>query len=78
VALTELREGMVGSPLQSVIEVVTGGRGELGRHARVRGVSRDVHMDLAASTPELHFRFSFELEVLAMEKFVHLSLIYYV
>jgi hypothetical protein len=53
VALTELREGLVGRPLQGVVEVVAGGRGEPGRHARVRRVSRDVHVDLAASTPEL-------------------------
>jgi hypothetical protein len=53
VALTELREGLVGSPLHGVIEVVAGGRGEPGRHAWVRRVSRDVHVDLTASMPEL-------------------------
>jgi hypothetical protein len=53
VALIELREGLVGNPLQGVIEVVAGGRGEPGCHARVRRVGRDVHVDLAASTPEL-------------------------
>jgi hypothetical protein len=53
VALTELREGLVGSPLQSVIEIVTSSCGEPGHHAWVRGVSQDVHVDLAASTPEL-------------------------
>jgi hypothetical protein len=47
VALTELHEGLVGSPLQGVVEVIAGGRGELGR------VSRDVHVDLVASTLEL-------------------------
>jgi hypothetical protein len=34
VALKEHREGLVGSPLQGVIEVVAGGRGEPSRHAR--------------------------------------------
>jgi hypothetical protein len=53
VALTKLREGLVGIPLQSVIEVIARSRGEPSCHARVRGVSRDVHMDLTASTPEL-------------------------
>jgi hypothetical protein len=53
VALTKLREGLVGSPLQGDIEVVAGGRGEPGRHAWVRRVSWDVHVDLAASTPKL-------------------------
>jgi hypothetical protein len=53
VALIELREGLMGSPLQGVVEVVAGGRGEPGHHARVRRVSWDVHVDLAASTPEL-------------------------
>jgi hypothetical protein len=53
VALTELHEGQVGSPLQSVVKVVTPSRGEPGRHARVGGVSRDVHVDLVASTLEL-------------------------
>jgi hypothetical protein len=53
VALTELRECLVGNPLQSVIEVVTPNRGEPSRHGRVSGVSRDVHMDLAMPEPEL-------------------------
>jgi hypothetical protein len=53
VVLTELREGMVGSPRQCVIEVVAGDHGELGRHARVGRVSRDVHVDLTVSTPKL-------------------------
>jgi hypothetical protein len=56
VALTELREGLVGNPPQGVVEVIAGGRGEPGRHARVRGLSRDVHMDIAASMPELTVR----------------------
>jgi hypothetical protein len=56
VALTELHEGLVGSPLQGVIEVIAGGRGESGRHARVRRVRRDVHVDLAVSTSELTVR----------------------
>jgi hypothetical protein len=53
VALTELREGLVGSPLQSVIKVVAPSRGEPSRHGRVSGVSRDVHIDLAGPKPEL-------------------------
>jgi hypothetical protein len=52
VVLTELGEGLVDSPLQSVIEVVAPSRGEPSCHAQVREVSRDVHVDLAASTPE--------------------------
>jgi hypothetical protein len=56
VALTEFYEGLVGSPLQSIVEVIAGGRGEPGRHARVRGVSRDAHVDLTASMPELMVR----------------------
>jgi hypothetical protein len=53
VALIELCAGLVGNPLQGVVEVITGVRGELGCHARVGRVSHDVHMDLAASTPKL-------------------------
>jgi hypothetical protein len=53
VALTELREGLVGSPLQSVIEVVTPNRGKPSHHGRVGGVSQNVHMDLAAPQPEM-------------------------
>jgi hypothetical protein len=56
VALTELCEGLVGSPLQSVIEVIVGGCGKPDRHARVEGVSRDVHVDLTTSMPELMVR----------------------
>jgi hypothetical protein len=53
VALTELHEGMVGSPLQSVIEIVAPSRGKPSHHGRVRGVSRCVHMDLASPKPKL-------------------------
>jgi hypothetical protein len=53
VVITELREGLVGSPLQIVVDVVAPSRGEPNHHARIRGVSRDVYVDLAASTPEL-------------------------
>jgi hypothetical protein len=56
VALTKLHEGLVGSPLQSVIELVAPSHGEPSRHAWVGGVSRDVHVDLASSTPELMVR----------------------
>jgi hypothetical protein len=56
VALTELYEGLVGSPLQSVVEVVTPSCGKPSRHGRVGGVSRNVHMDLAAPQPELMVR----------------------
>jgi hypothetical protein len=52
VALTELHESLVGNPLKGVIEIVTGGRGEPGHHARVGRVSQDIHMDLIASMPE--------------------------
>jgi hypothetical protein len=48
VALTELHEGLVGSPLQSVVEVITPSRGKPSHHGRVGGVSQNVHMDLAA------------------------------
>jgi hypothetical protein len=53
VVLTELREGLVGSPLQSVIEVVTPSHCKPSHHGQVGGVSQNVHMDLAASQPEL-------------------------
>jgi hypothetical protein len=53
VALTEFREGLVGSPLQSVIKVITLSHGKPSRHGRVGGVSQNVHMDLAAPQPEL-------------------------
>jgi hypothetical protein len=52
VVLTELREGLVGSPLQSVVEVVTPSHGKPSHHGRVGGVSRNVHMDLTAPQPE--------------------------
>jgi hypothetical protein len=53
VALTELHEGLVGSLLQSVVEVITPSRGKLSRHCRVSGVSQNVHMDLGAPQPKL-------------------------
>jgi hypothetical protein len=53
VALTEFREGLVGSPHQSVIKVITLSHGKPSRHGRVGGVSQNVHMDLAAPQPEL-------------------------
>jgi hypothetical protein len=56
VALTELCEGLVGSPLQSVIEVVASSHGKPSHHSRVSGVSQNVHMDLAAPQPELTVR----------------------
>jgi hypothetical protein len=56
VALTELREGLVGSPLQSVIEVITPSCGKPSRHGRVGGVSQNVHIDLAAPQPKLMVR----------------------
>jgi hypothetical protein len=56
VVLTELREGLVGSPLQSVIEAVPSSRGKPSRHGRVGGVSQNVHVDLAAPQPELMVR----------------------
>jgi hypothetical protein len=53
VVLTKLREGLVGSPLQSVIEVVTPSRGKPSHLGWVGGVSRNVHMDLATPQPKL-------------------------
>jgi hypothetical protein len=53
VMLTELCEGLVGSPFQSVIEVVTPSHGKPSHHGRVGRVSRNVHVDLAAPQPEL-------------------------
>jgi hypothetical protein len=53
VVLTKLCEGLVGSPLQCVVEVVTPSRGEPRRHGRVSGVSWNVHMDLAVPQAEL-------------------------
>jgi hypothetical protein len=54
VALTKLREDLVGSPLQSVIEFVTPSRGKLSRPGQVGGVSLNVHMDLAVRTAMVH------------------------
>jgi hypothetical protein len=51
VALTELREGPVGNPLQSVVDVITLSRGKPSRHGQVGGVSWNVHMDLVAPSP---------------------------
>jgi hypothetical protein len=39
VVLTELREGLMGSPLQSVVEVITPSHGKPSRHGQVGGVS---------------------------------------
>jgi hypothetical protein len=49
-------ESLMGSPFQSVIDVVTLSYGKPGRHGRVGGVSRNIHMDLAAPQPELMVR----------------------
>jgi hypothetical protein len=56
VALTELHEGLMGSSLQSVIEIVAPSHGEPSRHGQVSGMSRGVHVDLAAPMPELTIR----------------------
>jgi hypothetical protein len=56
VALTELHEGLVGSPLQSVVEVVATSCGKPSHHGWVSGVRRNVHMGLAAPQPELTVR----------------------
>jgi hypothetical protein len=53
VALTELHEGLVGSSVRSVIEVVTLSHGKPSHHSRVSGVSKNVHIDLAAPQPKL-------------------------
>jgi hypothetical protein len=53
VALTELHEGLVGSSAQSVVEVVTLSHGKPSHHSRVSGVSKNVHIDLAAPQPKL-------------------------
>jgi hypothetical protein len=45
--------GLVGSPLQSVIEVVTLSRGKPSYHGWIGGVSGNVHMDLVAPKLEL-------------------------
>jgi hypothetical protein len=49
---SELREDLVGSPLQSVVEVITPSCGKPSYHGRVGGVSRNVHIDLAAPQPK--------------------------
>jgi hypothetical protein len=54
--LTELHEGLVGSPLQSVVDVIASSRGKLSHHSRVSGVSRNVHMDLTVLQPKLPVR----------------------
>jgi hypothetical protein len=56
VALTELRACLVGSPLQSVIEVIALSHGKPSRHGRVGGVSRNVHMDLVMPQLKLTVR----------------------
>jgi hypothetical protein len=56
VALIELREDLVGSPLQSVVEVIALSRGKPSHHSQVSVVSQNVHMDLAAPQPELTVR----------------------
>jgi hypothetical protein len=53
VAFTKLREGLIDNPLQSVVKVIAPSRGKPSHHGRVSGVSRNVHMDLAAPQPEL-------------------------
>jgi hypothetical protein len=53
VALTELRDGLVASPLQSVVVVIASSCGKPSHHSRVSGVSQDVHMDLVVAQPEL-------------------------
>jgi hypothetical protein len=53
VTLTELREGLVGSPLQSVVEVIAPSRGKPSHHGWVSEVSQNVHMDLTAPQPKL-------------------------
>jgi hypothetical protein len=56
VALTKLCEGLVGSPLYSVVEVIASSRGKLNRHRWVSGVSQNVQMDLAVPQPKLMVR----------------------
>jgi hypothetical protein len=51
-----LKTGCDSIPLQSVVEVVAPSRGKPSCHSRVNGVSRNVHMDLAAPQPELTVR----------------------
>jgi hypothetical protein len=56
VALIELHEGLVSSPLQSVVEVITPSHSEPSRHGWVSGESRDVYLDLTAPKPTLMVR----------------------
>jgi hypothetical protein len=53
IVFIELHEDPVGSPLQSVTELVSCGGHEPRHHARVRGVSRDIHVDLTMPMSEL-------------------------
>jgi hypothetical protein len=53
VVLTELCEGLVGSPLQSVVDVIAPSRGEPSHHGRDSGVSWNVHMDLTTPKQKL-------------------------
>jgi hypothetical protein len=53
VVLTELCEGPVCNPLQSVVEVISRSHGEPSHQARVQGVSRDVHVNLTTPTSKL-------------------------
>jgi hypothetical protein len=48
--------GLVGSPLQSVVEIITPSRGKPSCHGQVSGVSQNVQMDLTAPQPELTVR----------------------
>jgi hypothetical protein len=66
-ALTGLREGLVSSPLQSV---VAPSRGKPSRHGWVGGVSRNVHMDLTMPQPELTVRAAMVREKLRVAKVV--------
>jgi hypothetical protein len=56
VSLVELREGLVDSPLQSVIEVIALSCSKPSCHDWVGGVSRNVHMNLATPQPKLMVR----------------------
>jgi hypothetical protein len=56
VGFTELREGLVDNPLQSVIEVIASSCGKPNRHSQVSGVSQNVHMDLVVPQLELTVR----------------------
>jgi hypothetical protein len=56
VVVTELREGPMGSSLQSVVEVIASSPGKPSHHGWLGGVSQNVHMDLATPQPELMVR----------------------